>query len=390
MFLWLIVVAVRLNLFLTLNLAILLSMQSYKRTSHNSKHFKIVFAVIILISIFCVSVNGAPKHEQPPAPVVVTKVIEKHFKEPVTLIGTVKPDQRSLVATEVAGLMQNMLFNEGDFVEKNKVIARLKQDSLQIQLEEAQSSLKEAEARLEYAASQTIRFKDLYAKSVVSIEELQESQSEQDAWAERTIQNKSKIARLVYDLDQMQIRAPFSGHIISKYTEIGEWLVKGATVYELINLDSNYVLVNVPEHIAVVLKQNDKVEIKFDAFPNLIIPGNIMSIIPQASKKSRTLPVKVAFSNENKMIISGLLARVVFHTGNEALSKLVSKDAIVEMHNEKFIFAVNDGIATPIQIETGLAHENLIEIIGSVTAGMDIIVRGNERVRPGQPVRIVK
>ncbi|MGR3219367.1 MAG: efflux RND transporter periplasmic adaptor subunit [Candidatus Anammoxibacter sp.] len=368
----------------------LLSMQPCKLTSHNLKHFRTASSALLLIAIYCASVNGAPEHEQPPAPVVVAKVIAMQFKEPVTLVGTVKPDQRSLVATEVAGLMQNMLFNEGDFVKKDEVIAELKQNSLQIRLEEAQSALKEAEARLLYATGQTIRFKDLYAKSVVSIEELQESRSEQDARSEEAIQNKSKIARLVYDLDQMQIRAPFSGHIVSKHTEIGEWLVQGATVYELINLDSNYVLVNVPEHIAVVLKQNDKVEIKFDAFPGLIIPGNIMSIIPQASTKSRTLPVKIAFINKNKKIKSGLLARVIFHTGNEAESNLVPKDAIVEMHNNKFVFAVNDGIAMQIQIETGLAHENLIEIIGSITAGMDVIVRGNERVRPGQPVQIIK
>ena len=365
-------------------------MRRFKQALHNFKYFKIVFLVITLISIFYAPVYSSTKHGQPQAPVVVAKVIEKQFQEPVTLIGTVMPDQRSLVATEVEGLVQSILFNEGDFVKKGEVMATLKQDSMQIQLEEAQSALKESEARFEYADSQTTRFKDLYTKSVVSIEELQESQSEQDAWAEKTIQNRSRIARLVYDLDQMRIRAPFSGHIVAKYTEIGEWLVKGATVYELINLESNYVLVHAPEHIAVALRQDDKVEIKFDAFPGLVIAGNITSVIPQASKNSRTLPVKVAFNNENKKIKSGLLARVVFRTGNETLSRLVPKDAIVERANGKFVFTVNDGIATQIQIKTGLSNENLIEIIGPVTVGMDVIVRGNERVRPGQPVQVVE
>lgn len=353
------------------------------------KHLTCLFTLAVIMPALCASVISAPQ-QQSAVPVVVEKVIEMRFKEPITFVGTVESDQRSLVAAEVSGLVQDLLYKEGDFVEKGDVLARLKQDPLQIQIREAKAALKEAEARLEYAESQTIRFKGLYEKAVIPVEDLQKSLSERNAWAEKVIQYQSKIEQWVYDLDQMQIRAPFSGHIVSKHTEIGEWLAKGAGVYELVNLDSNYVLVNAPEHIAVTLKQDDPAEIKFDAFPDLVAAGNIVAIIPQASRKARTLPVKVGFQNNDNMIKSGLLARASFLIGNETPSKLVSKDAIVEMNNQKFIFTAANGVASPVQIETGLAHEDLIEIFGPIEAGMDVIVRGNERVRPGQPVQVIK
>lgn len=356
------------------------------------KHITAFCSVIIIfiISLFF-SLTVKAEHKQkdyPPVPVVTQSVIEKQFNEAITFVGTVKPDQRSLTATEISGLVKEMLYKEGDFVKEGAVLARLKPDSLKIQLKEAKAALNEGLARLDYAESRKERFKDLYEKTVVSIEELQEAEADRDAWDEKAVQYKMKIDRLQYDINQMEIKAPFNGYIISKYTEIGEWLVTGSAVYELINPDSIYVLVNVPEHIAVTLNRNDPAGLTFDAFPDLKVDGNILSIIPHSSEKARTLPVKIGFKNEDKEIKSGLLARVSFFIGKSTVSKLVPKDAIVEMNNQKFVYIVNNGIASPLPVTIGLAHEDLVEVFGGVTADMQIIVRGNERVRPGQSVMI--
>lgn len=327
--------------------------------------------------------------KQPPVPVVTEDVREMTFREQATFIGTVEPDRRSLVATEVSGKVEDILFDEGDFVGESAVIARLKADSIQIRLQEARAAMNEAEARLAYASEQIKRFINLYERSVIPVEELQKSQSEQNAWTAKTRQYRSRIERLEYDINQTQIRAPFSGHITAKHAEVGEWLVMGAPVFELISLDSIHALVNVPEHIAVTLKHGDTAGIRFDALPDISVDGVITAVIPQASRSTRTLPVKVGFRNEGSAIKGGLSARVSFGVGSETESLLVTKDAIVEMNSQKFVFTVNDNKAAPIPVETGIAYDGLIEIVGPVKAGMTIIVRGNERVRPGQSVRIV-
>lgn len=350
----------------------------------------LILFVLLIYTLFSINTEAATSHDtkQPPAPVIVSKVIEMQIQPPVTFVGTVEPGQRSLVATEISGLVKNLIYKEGDFVKKGDIVAQLKYNSLRIQSGEAEAALKESLARLEYATSRLIRFKDLYERSVISIEELQETESDKNAWAERSVQYNSKIERLAYDIEQTQIKAPFDGYIISKHTEIGEWLVEGAKVYELINLDSIYVLVYVPEQLAVKLSTDGSATITFDAFPDLVVNGHILTVIPQASLKARTFPVKVGFLNYEGKIKSGLLARVSFLTGNNTTSKLVPKDAIVEMQNKKFVYTIKDGMATPIPVETGMAHDDMIEIFAPVTVGMPIIIRGNERIRPGQPVEV--
>lgn len=350
----------------------------------------VIIAFLVVLSFPCIFVSSAVPQKHSPVPVVVEEVVEVQLQETFTFVGTVKPEQRSMVATEIDGLVEEMLYKEGDHVEKGMVLGRLKQESLHIQLQEAKAALKEAKARLDYAKSRAKRFEDLYQRAVIPVEELQEAEADSDAWSEKVIQLQSKIEGLEYDINQTEIKAPFSGYIISKYTEVGEWLVRGKAVYELIDMESLYILTYIPEHIAVRFKQDDPAQIMFDAFPDMHVHGKILSIIPQASEDARTLPVKVGFKNEGCLIKSGLMARVSFLVGNGGPSKLVHKDAIVEMHNQKFIYTVDKGIANPIQVETGLAHEDLIEIFGPVVAGTPVVVRGNERLHPGQAVQMIE
>ena len=350
----------------------------------------IVVFIVLMVLVLPVAIVEAVRPKRPPSPVVVVKVVEMQLEEPVTLIGTVETEQHSLVATEISGLVLELLYKEGDFVEKGDVLARLKKELLEIELREARAALKEGMARLEFAESQTIRYQGLYEKEVVPIEELQESISERNAWAERVFQYKAKIERFDYDIDNMEIKSPFSGNIIAKHTEIGEWLEKGDAVYELINLDSAYVLVNVPEHIAVTLQRNDEARIRFDAFGDLTVNGHVIAVIPQSSKTARTLPVKIGFQNKDRKIKNGLFSRVTLVTGTKTASNFVPKDAVVEIDGKKFIFTIKDNAAAPIPVKTGISHDNLMEVIGPLKAGMEVIVRGNERVMPGQAVKVVE
>ncbi len=242
---------------------------------------------------------------------------------------------------------------------------------------------------MEYAISQSIRYKDLYEREVVPIEELQEIEAEKNAWSERTVQYKSNIEKLSYDIEQTNIRAPFDGYVVSKHTEIGEWLIKGNNVYEMVNLDNVYALVYVPELIAMQLVEGGDAEVTFDAFPGLTIEGTILTVIPQASQNARTFPVKVGIQNKEKKIKIGLLTRVSFFSANENVSKFVHKDAIVEMKGQNFIYTVKDGIASPVPVKTGISQNNMIEVESQLPPGADVIIRGNERVRPGQSVKVV-
>src|SRR3990170_1338898 len=269
---------------------------------------KIVFPpLLISLIVGFVVISPVKAQVPPPSPVVIAKVEEQKVQRPITLVGNSEPSKRSLIASEISGLVESFPVKEGDYIKKGDVLAIFETEPLEIRLREAKASKREAQARYELAQKNYQRFQELKNKGIASIQQLQDMESEQKAWSAKTSQLQAQIDRYEYDLD----------------------------------------------------------------------------------KATRTFPVKIVINNKDHIIKSGMVARVSFLIGEPSLVKLVPKDAIVERNNLKFVIVVNNGTAQPVPVNTGVAYKNLIEIIGPINIGQPVVIRGNERLQPGQPVKVV-
>ena len=349
---------------------------------------------ISLLSVSLIAalmINAINTHAQapPPALVVVSEVKEQTLQKPVTLVGAVEPLKRSTIASEIAGLVEDFPVEEGDVVKKGDVLAKLRTKSLEIAIREAKAEKAEAEARYRLAKKNLERYQELYKKGVASLQQLQDAETEKDAMLARVSQLEAQIDSHTYDLARSNIVAPFDGNVTAERTEVGQWIEVGGPVVELIDINRAEIDVDVPERYISQIRLSDPATINFDALPNLSIEGKIASIVPQADKESRTFPIKVVVDNNDGVIKSGMVARVSFLIGEPSIVKLVPKDAIVEQNRSNFVYVVNDGAAVPVEVNTGIAFKDLIQITGPVEMGQLVVTRGNERLKPNQPVKIV-
>jgi len=326
---------------------------------------------------------------QSPAPVIVTKVEERTLQKPITLVGDVEPIKSSLIASEIPGIVESYPVKEGDFVKKGDVISELRTNVLNIRVTEAKDAAREAEARYQLAQQNLARLTKLHEKGVASRQQLDGALSERDAWSARKAMFQDQLKKQQYDLEVSKILAPFNGYITRKETEVGQWIVEGGPVAELIDIDKVDITVDVPEHYISRIKRGDIATINFDAVPGVLVEGEITSIVPQADESARTFPVKVEIPNENHLIRSGMVARVSFLIGQPTVVKLVPKDAIVEQNRNNIVYVVNNGSAHPVQVNRGMSYKDQIEVIGPIETGQLVVIRGNERLQPGQPVKIV-
>ncbi len=346
-----------------------------------------LFPFLLMVSMI-VAINSRAQ-APPPAPVVVSEVREQTLQKPVTLVGAVEPMKRSTIASEIAGLVEDFPVEEGDIVKKGDLLAKLRTKSLEIDLREAKAQKAEAEARYRLAKKNLERFQELYKKGVASLQQLQDAETEKDANLARVSQLNAQIDSQVYDLARSKIVAPFDGFVTAEHTEVGEWIEVGGPVVELIDMDRAEIDVDMPERYISQIRLGDIAHINFDALPNLAIEGNIVSIVPQADREARTFPIRVVIDNKDGLIKSGMVARVSFLIGEPSLVKLVPKDAIVEQNRSNFVYVVNDGTAVPVQVSTGIAYKDLVQVTGPVEMGQLVVTRGNERLRPNQQVKIV-
>jgi RND family efflux transporter MFP subunit len=354
------------------------------------EHFRTsIFSFILIAAFSFVQPLQSFAQGPPPAPVVVDKVQEQTLQKPVTLVGAVEPDKRSIIASEIEGLVESQPGKEGKFVNKGDVLAKFNTRSIEIDLNEAKASKREAQARYQLAKQNLTRYQELESKGVASIQQLQDSESEKSALGARISQIQAQIEGFEYDIEKSQIVAPFDGHVTEEYTEVGEWVVKGGPVVELIDIEIAEINIDMPERYISKVNTGLKVHVNFDALPDLKLDGEITSLVPQADKESRTFPVKINIENKDGTIKSGMVARVSFPIGEPSTIKLVPKDAIVSQNNANFIYIVNEGAAQPLPVSTGMAFEDKIQVIGPVETGQLVVVKGNERLMPNQPVKII-
>jgi len=324
----------------------------------------------------------------PPSPVRYTEAREQSVLRSIRLPGSVESRTSSLVASEVAGLVVELTVREGSAVRKDQPIARLRGDSLELRLTAADAQLKEAGSRLDQAERNLNRARDLFASRVMSQSQLDDAASEHTAWQGRVESLEAAIKTIRLDLERSTIKAPFSGTVVSKRTEVGQWIAEGDPVMEIVALDELEVRVDVPERYYRNLKATGMVTVTFESLPGVKVTGRVSAIVPRADPQARTFPLKVRIPNREGRIGVGMLAQVVLPAGDSYRATMVPRDAVVRQGEDQVVFLINgEQKVERAKVSTGDGVGSWIVVEGPVKPGTRVVTRGNERLQPGQAVR---
>jgi RND family efflux transporter MFP subunit len=207
------------------------------------------------------------------------------------------------------------------------------------------------------------------------------------------------VDRLTDQLAKHTIVSHFDGYVTTQHAEVGDWVTKGDPVLEVIALDTVEVKVNVPEKYIDFVRLGEHVQVQVAALTDPNFPGQVAMIIPEADLRARTFPVRIRVQNRphgsGPLLKAGMMARAMLPTGSRSKAMLVSKDALVLGGERPVVFVVDfdtqDGRAGKVRhvgVQLGVAVGNRIQVDGPLKPGQRVVVRGNERLRPGQEVAV--
>jgi RND family efflux transporter MFP subunit len=355
-------------------------------TSRKSPHTRAAAAVIAGIVI--ATEMATPAAAQPAGLVRYTEVVEHRVRGTIALPGSVESRRSSVVAAEVRGLVVAMEVQEGDRVEERQPLARLRTIFLELELRAAEGRLKEARARLQLAESKLGRTSKLFEESIISQDEQDDAHSAYTAWQGRVEQTEAEIASLEVALDRCIIRAPFAGTVVSERTDVGQWINEGGPVVEMVAPGELEVRMETPERYYDQIRRGVPADVRFAALPGIGLEGRVSRVIPRADAQSRSFPVKVVIPNPDGRVAVGMLAEVSVPAGRAYDALLVPKDALVRRGGGEIVFRINgDDTVEPVPIESRQGVGAWIVVSGPLAAGDRVVVRGNERLVPGQPVQ---
>jgi len=341
-----------------------------------------------------------------PMAVEVSHAVETIAAEPVQLPGTVAPHRRSVIASEVDGVVAEIAVDEGDRVPAGALLAQLNTTTAELNLTAAQASRDEASARLVRFESELARMTDLMERKAISQRELDQAITDREAQAQSVARFTADAARLEELIRKARITAPYAGQVSAVHIEVGEWASRGGQVITLVDLSEVEVTVWVSERYVSAAEQarqaGVRVPVTFDAIPGRTFEGEVKAIIPEANPGSRTFPVLVAVENSESLIQGGMVARVLAQVGDPVPTVLVPKDALVLRGGFTFVMRVGPmppqgddqgagppmGMVEEIPVEMGPGVGAWQAIRGAVASGDTIVVRGNENLRSGMQVII--
>ena len=332
---------------------------------------------------------ATPPKGRPPTPVRVAPVLKQVVQQTVKLVGSVEPWKRSTVASEIEGLVHQYPAAEGMRVKKGDLLAKLRTDTLQIRLDSALASHREAQTRYQQAKLDLARIRVLFEKELVTQKEMDDAQAEEAALQERLSQLDAQIRQVRDQMTKSSIFAPFDGWVTKEFTEVGQWVEVGGAIIEMVDLSHVKIEVPLPERFVQDTHQNDPVLVSFDSLPGLTVEGTVYSVVAQADRNARTFPVKIDIPNPDLTIKSGMVANVALQVGKRHEGVVIPKDALVLRGQQNFVFLVKDGTVEQIPIHPVTHLDTVVEVQGNLQEGMTVVVEGNERLFPGQPVRIL-
>jgi RND family efflux transporter MFP subunit len=353
---------------------------------------RIIFVCCVVLShLLALQIASSHAQKGPPAtPVKVAQVSKVEIAPKVQLIGTADPIVTSVVASDIEGLVVKFNVDEGDSVKKGAVLARLEDSLLKINLKGAKANKDDTEAQLGRARTDLKRSAELLASKTIADKQYTDDLAEVQSLEARVRRLEAEIEHIQDSIAKKTIHAPFSGYVVKEHTQIGEWVEKGGPIVTLADLSSMEVMVDVPERYVPLLVLGGSTEVRIDALNPEKFPGKISAIISVGDSASRSFPVKVAVKNTNNRIKGGMLCRVSLAIGEPKAVLAVPKDAVVNLGQLYQLYVVRDGVAQPLPVELGDAADGMIQVKGPIEAGMQVVTRGNERLRPGQPVQIIQ
>jgi multidrug efflux system membrane fusion protein len=149
--------------------------------------------------------------ERPPTPVAVATVHQAAVPIDLTANGIVSPIQTAQVSSQVDGIIQHVLFHEGQDVEKGQVLFQIDPTAYRAAYEQAKANLARDIATMIYAKAEVIRYDSLVAKDYVTKEQADQERATAGSAMATVVADSALVASAKFNLDNSTIRAPISG-----------------------------------------------------------------------------------------------------------------------------------------------------------------------------------
>ncbi len=397
--------------------------------SNKKKSRKIIlYTSLIVIIIAGISIFNFISKKDDVIEVTTTKIIRKNITNVVNAIGKIQPETEIKISSELSGELIQLNIKEGDIVQNGTMLAKIKPDIIESQLEQLKAGVDASKVDIEFNKTALIRAEqdykrklELYEKKFLSLQDLEisktsleQSKSNLASAYARLKQSEANLKQTSRNAERTTMYSPINGVVTKLNVEKGEKVLgtmqfQGTELMILSDLSIMNAVVEVDENDIVSVSLGDTCDIEIDAFPNRMFIGEVYEIGHSAivtatgtQDQVTKFQVKVRLLDKEVKLRPGMSCSVDIKTETKynvmsiplgavtVRSQAMETDVNVgkwgikkeEKEEDKkskievVVFINKNGKAIMKNIETGLSDKGFIEIIKGLNEE-DVVISGN-------------
>ncbi len=343
------------------------------------KYTIVIFLVISMFFAYNCADDAESKNseneETAAVPVEVSQVKTGNISAVFSGTANLEAEGEAIVVAKVAGVVKSILSEEGDFVKKGQILAKLDDEQPVFRLNQAKANLNKIKNDME-------RNEKLYKENLISAEAFDKIKYEYES-----LKAAFDLARL--EVNYTSIRAPISGVVSNRFIKEGNMININDPSFKITDFDPLNAILYVPERNISKLEKNQPVEFSVDAIPGLKFTGHVERISPVVDPNSGTIKVTIEIQDPLKKLKPGMFGRtnIIYKVHENTL--LVPKEAILTEDKETSIYVIKDSVAYRKIITCGYINTSFTEIIDGLTDGDTIVTIGQGSLKDSAKVQVI-
>ena len=286
----------------------------------------------------------------------------------ITISGTIKPFEETVIMPEVSGRVVSINLQEGKTVRRGTVLIELFNDDLKAQLRKSQAQLLIAEETLKRQ------------NELIKVNGISQSDYDQAQLQVKSI--TADIEVLNVQIGRTKIKAPFDGTVGLRNVSLGAQVSTTTALVTLREVDKLKLDFSVPEKYSSEIKPGIKVQFIIQG-DNQKYDAEVMASEQGIESTTRNLKARAIIKNPSPSLVPGAFATVELRLGKINQALMVPTQAVIPQEKDKSLIIANHGKAKFVVIKTGIRNSSRIDVISGINPGDTIITTGLLFLKPG-------
>lgn len=283
------------------------------------------------------------------------------FESSLAFLGTFEPSRQNTIGSDANGKLVSIRFEEGDQVRQGQLLAKVDDEMLQLQLENA-------DVGLEGQKNDDRRYSNLEKENAVSGVQVEKTRLgvRSGELQKKQIQKQIKSTSIV---------APYSGVVTKKMIDLGSFVGQGTPLFELTDISSLKLTVNVPERDVLKFRLGQAVAVRADIYGDKEFPGKITNISVVADR-AHNFKVQITVPNPKRELMAGMYGSVRLKNNASVTRLAVPRVALVGSSKNPQVYVVRNKVAHLTTFNAGTSDGDYIEVVSGINKGDVIVVKG--------------